>query len=155
MSPPFLLFLPDRQIKLEFHGSTLASDAGLLAYRELDDSLGLTNTATTGLHDTRTGQNTQHSLPALFRQSIYGDRPATRAVRPARFLLGLLLPGAHAIGHTFVEVGRAHDGLHASEAHALPDVVAHTGDGEGDALALQFLDEVQQCVGGAYVDEVH
>ena len=61
----------DRQIKLEFHGSTVTSDAGLLAYRELDDALRLTSTAAAGLHDTRTGQYTQHSLLALLRQSIY------------------------------------------------------------------------------------
>jgi hypothetical protein len=60
----------DRQIKLQFHSSTVTRDAGLLAYRELDDAPGLTSTAANGLHDTRTGQNTQHSLLALLRQSI-------------------------------------------------------------------------------------
>jgi hypothetical protein len=68
----------DRTIKVEFHGSTVTSDSGLLAYRELDDALGLTSISMTGLHDTRTGQNTQHSLLALLRHRSIAGWPATR-----------------------------------------------------------------------------
>jgi hypothetical protein len=61
----------DRKVKVEFHGTKVTSDAGLLAHRELDEVLGLTTTIAPDLRDIRTGKNTQHSLTALLRQSIY------------------------------------------------------------------------------------
>jgi hypothetical protein len=62
----------DRRLKLEFHGATVTSDAGLIAFRELDDTLGLTALAAELLHDPRTGKNERHTLLAQFRQAVFG-----------------------------------------------------------------------------------
>ena len=89
----------DRKLKLEFQGVEVTSDAGLLAYRELDEALGLSKLAETRLRDTRTGKNVRHRVGALFRQSVFSrlggyedvndsDRlrfdPAMRAIVGAR-----------------------------------------------------------------------
>ena len=59
------------QIRLELHGATITSDAGLLAFRELDDALDLTPIASDYLQESRTGRNIRHHLVPLLRQSIY------------------------------------------------------------------------------------
>jgi hypothetical protein len=61
----------NRKIKLEFHGARLTSDGGLLAYRELDEALGLFNSASDVMNDKRTGRNIQHDMTNLLRQSVY------------------------------------------------------------------------------------
>ena len=61
----------DPKLKLEFHRAEVTSDAGLLAYRELDEALGLTNLAEMRLRDARRGMNVRHALGALFRQSVF------------------------------------------------------------------------------------
>ena len=62
----------DRRLKLEFHGSKVTSDAGLLPYRELDEAVGLSALAGDVLSEARRGKNTRHLLTGLLRQSVYG-----------------------------------------------------------------------------------
>jgi hypothetical protein len=57
---------------LRFCGSVITSDSGLLAYRELDDAIGLTDTGADTLADARTGKNGRHRLAGLLRQSVFG-----------------------------------------------------------------------------------
>ena len=61
----------DHRLKLEFHGSSVTSDAGLLAYRELDDALGLMASAGRHLVAGRTSRNGRHDLVGMLRQSVF------------------------------------------------------------------------------------
>jgi hypothetical protein len=62
----------DRRLMLRFRGSVITSDGGLLAYRELDAAVGLTDTGADTLADARTGKNGHHLLGGLLRQSVFG-----------------------------------------------------------------------------------
>ena len=64
-----LLF--DRRLRLEFRGAKITTDAGLLAVRELDEMIRLTDMAADLIIDKRTGKNIQHQIPGLLRQSVY------------------------------------------------------------------------------------
>ena len=58
------------KVRLAFHGATITTDAGLLAFREFDDALGLTEIAEDYLQESRTGRNILHHLVPLLRQSL-------------------------------------------------------------------------------------
>ena len=60
------------RVRLEFRGTQLSSDGGLLVMHELDDVLGLSDLAAAALRNTRRGKNTIHRLDGLFRQSVFG-----------------------------------------------------------------------------------
>ncbi|UCG50161.1 MAG: transposase, partial [Phycisphaerales bacterium] len=94
----------DRRLKLEFHGTKVTSDGGLLAYRELDEALGLTSAIELDLRETRTGKHTQHGLAALLRQSIYsrvaGYDDTNGAERPAVDPAMRHVAGGRAIEHS-------------------------------------------------------
>jgi hypothetical protein len=58
-------------LKVDFQGSRVTSDGGLILVRELDERLGLGELIEQHLTDARRGKNTQFSLADLFRQSVY------------------------------------------------------------------------------------
>ena len=70
-------------MRLEFRGTQLSSDGGLLVMRELDDALGLSGLASASLCDNRRGKNTVHRLDGLFRQPVYGRLAGYEDVKDA------------------------------------------------------------------------
>jgi len=68
------------QLRVEFRGATVTSDAGLLLPRELDERLGLDALIERHLTDPRTGHNRQFPVADLVarRQSSGGGGGPTR-----------------------------------------------------------------------------
>jgi hypothetical protein len=64
----------DGKLKLDFHGAKITSHAGLLPFRELDETLRLMDAAGLMFSDSRRGKNRQHTLLAMLRQSGQAGR---------------------------------------------------------------------------------
>ena len=101
------------KVRLEFHGSTITSDAGLLAFREFDDALGLTEIAEDYLQESRTGRNILHHLVPLLRQSLYSrlagyddTNDAQRLSQDPAMRVVVGLPGSEHQAASTSEMGR-------------------------------------------------
>jgi hypothetical protein len=67
---PFQLSF-NASLKIDFRGSRVTSDGGLVLVRELDERLGFGELIAQHLTDLRRGKSTQLPLADLFRQSVY------------------------------------------------------------------------------------
>src|ERR1700680_156117 len=67
---PFQLSF-NASLKVDFQGSRITSDGGLILVRELDERLGIGELIAQHLTDSRRGKNTQLPLADLLRQSVY------------------------------------------------------------------------------------
>jgi hypothetical protein len=67
---PFQLSF-NASLKIDFRGSRVTSDGGLILVRELDERMGFGNLIAQNLTDSRQGKNTQLPLADLLRQSVY------------------------------------------------------------------------------------
>jgi len=130
----------DRRVRLEFRGTQLSSDGGLLVMRELDDALGLSGLASEAIRDNRTGKNTVHRLDGLFRQSVYGRLAGYEDVNDAdRLALDPVM--RQVVG------GRAVDAQAAS--------ASQMGRFETETLALPENRAALADLNGTWIDRFH
>ena len=130
----------DARVRLEFRGTQLSSDGGLLVMRELDDALGLSDLAATALRDTRRGKNTVHRLDGLFRQSVFGRLAGYEDVNDAdRLVLDPVM--RQVVG------GRAVDAQAAS--------ASQMGRFETETLALAENRTALADLNGQWIDRFH
>src|SRR5918912_853864 len=130
----------DRRLKLEFHGSKVTSDAGLLAFRDLDEALGLTELAGAVLADPRTGRNGRHTLLAQFRQAVFGRLAGYEDVNDAERL-------AHDPAMRWVVGGRAV----AAQAASSSQMGRFETEAMTDEKNLAALTDLS----GEWIDRVH
>ena len=121
-------------------GSVVTSDARLLAYRELDDALGLTALAGEILADARTGKNGRHALVGLPRQSVFGRLAGYEDVNDAERL-------RHDPAMRWIVGGKAAQGCAASPSQM--------GRFETQWLATDINLSALADLSGQWIDLVH
>ena len=130
----------DRRLIVQFRGSVVTSDAGLLAYRELDDALGLSAMAGEALADARTGKNGRHALVGMLRQSVFGRLAGYEDVNDAERL-------RHDPAMRWIVGGKAASGCAAS--------ASQMGRFETRWLAAERNLSALADLSGQWIDRVH
>ena len=82
---PFQLSF-NASLRVDFQGSRVTSDGGLILVRELDERLGFGDLIAQHLTDSRRGKNTQLPLADLLRQSVYSRTAGCEDVNDAERL---------------------------------------------------------------------
>ena len=132
----------DSRLKLKFCGSKVTTDAGLLAYRELDEVLGLTEMGTELFTDSRQGSNKQHLLVPLLRQSIYSRLAGYEDVNDAE-QLAVDPAMRHVVG------GRAAEADHEAASMSV------VGRFETEILSQRHNLTALMNLSGQWIDKVH
>jgi hypothetical protein len=112
----------------------------LLPFRDLDDALGLTDLAGEVLADTRTGQNSRHTLIAQLRQSVFGRLAGYEDVNDAERL-------AHDPALRWIVGGRAVTQTAAS--------TSQMGRFETEVLTQEANLSALADLSGCWIDRVH
>ena len=89
---PFQLSF-NASLKVDFQGSRVTSDGGLILVRELDERLGFGDLIAKHLTDSRRGKNTQLPLGDLLRQSVYSRTAGYEDVNDAERVRGIRRSG--------------------------------------------------------------
>jgi hypothetical protein len=132
----------DSRLRVKFIGRKVTTDAGLLAYREIDETLGLTGMGMEMLTDSRLGCNKQHGLVPLLRQSIYSRLAGYEDVNDAERLC--LDPAMrHVVG------GRA------SQPEKQAASTSEVGRFETEILSTQDNLRKLMDLSGEWIDKVH
>ena len=112
----------------------------MLAYRELDDTLGLTEVAEGLFQDSRTGKNGRHGMKRLFRQSVFGRLGGYEDVNDADRL-------GRDPAMRWIVGGKAVEGQAAS--------TSQMGRFETELPATDANVEVLAEMNGVWIDKVH
>ncbi len=160
---PSFTFRRDRQIRVDFAGGQITSDAGLVAVREFDQRIGLSRSIVRCLRDERSPSRVVHSLSSLVIQRLYalvaGYEDQNDAHRLRHDGLFQLIAGRPELGDPLASqptLSRFENAISATEVGALNDLlvdsfIAHTPDPPRLIIELDSTDDPahgqQQLIG--------